>query len=663
MAKTYLGDWGTYYAKSGTSTPDSNDYQTRWYIQYEQDTANQKTTIYVQPYIKASSVGGDGSILATITTTINGTSKSQTIDFSNAFYTPGTKTKWGSTQTFTITHAGDGTASCKFSGKMVSGIYVGSTNIFNAPTRTASHTWTLPTINVASTITNNTSSSSPIDFGSPVTFTIKRPSTSITHTLTYSLGGTPYTIDTGIGENKEYTFSPDFISLFPNSDKTNVVVTCTSSNGTTSTTTVYLKVPDNYRPSVKLDVTDGNSITRDWGIWVKNQSILNYSLTPTLSAGSAIKKYYTSINDSVYYDQSRSFGPLILSGTVKVISNVTDNRDRVSDNQTVTLTVHDYTNPTFIKCEVIRCNESGVEDNDGTYGKIKCSYSISPCNNKNAKGLTVTYNGIPLDVPLDAYSANDKTTKAIYDFSGLDTTANHTFTFKLTDSFNTSGVSQTYVMPPSFVLVSRYNGGKGITFGQIATQEGFHSYLNSAFHKGLTIPTGTLLGTENLKTKIETAVKGPKGDTGATGPTGPAGPQGPTGATGPKGDTGPTGPQGPQGPAGPTGPQGPTGPASYYWHTVTTTRGWSLGTTTTYSNVLTNALGVWIGGKVVSSNTGLSVNFIPITMIGTSETYFLINDEVQWLRVGMYRSGNTLYVIDRGRGKDGSCSHILVLRS
>ena len=38
-------------------------------------------------------------------------------------------------------------------------------------------------------------------------------------------------------------------------------------------------------------------------------------------------------------------------------------------------------------------------------------------------------------------------------------------------------------MPPSFVLISKLTGGKGITFGQIASQEGFRIEMD-AFYKG-----------------------------------------------------------------------------------------------------------------------------------------------------------------------------------
>ena len=641
MAKVYLGDWGTYYAKSGTSTPGDNDYQTRWYLTYEQDTANNKTTVYVQPYLKVNSVGGEGSILATITTTINGSSKSQTIDFGDVFYTPGTKTKYGTTHSFVITHGTDGTANCSFSGKMVSGIWASSTNtnIFNAPTRTASHTWGLPTINVASTITNNTSASSRINFGSPVTFTISRPSTSTTHTLTYVSGGTTYNIPSdgsAVGESVSYTFPTTLIKNHTGTSDVAYTVNCKSSNGTTSTTQVYLKVPDSYAPKVNnITLSEAGNVPSSWGIWVKSKSKVKAVIDASGQEGATISTYYSTLDGVPFSASTFTTEALKTSGTLTLATTVTDSRGK-STSTTKNLTVVDYFKPTIVSLEVARCNSSGTLDNDGTYGKVICKYKVASCSSKNAKTLNVKYDNKTITFTLSSYEGTATSTSSQL-FSGLATTSNHTFTASLGDSFET--ITQNYTMPPSFVLYSLRAGGKGITFGQIATADGFQCYLDSQFHKNLTIPTTTKLGSENLKTKIETAVKGPKGDTGATGPQGPQGPQGPTGAT------------------------GATGPAAYYWTAVTTTRGWSSGTVQTWSNVLTNALGVWIAGKPVAANTGLSALFIPIPLITTSETNFLINDEAYWVRIGMYRSGNTLYTVDRGRGKDGFVSHIYVVRS
>lgn len=493
MAKT-LGSWGTYCFYSGTNEPDyDGDSELRWLFQYDQNQSTGITTVYVQPFVKEyvpyREIGDLYVIPAiSVSTTINGVTQTlhtpRVIDEYNGndFYYA-----YGAVQTWTVDQSATGTGQVAFRGSgQLGGI-----------TRTASHTYTLPTINVTSTITNNTGDSSRKDFGTSVTFTADAPNNTITNTLTYEVSGTTYTIGTITGDNTlSYTFPTSLISSFPNTATPSIVVNCASSNGTSTTTTVYLNVPSTYKPSVALAIQDLNATTSGWGVWVQNKSILKYTLTPTISANSPIKTYNVTVGGTPYYDQTRTFNPLTLNGSVVINASVTDSRDRTSTTQTQTLSVQTYSNPTFTKCEVVRCNQDGTDNPDGTYGKVVCTYSISSCSNHNAKSLTVTYNGTTKTFTLNNYSGTvTATTNQL--FSGLSVSANHTFTFKLIDSFNPSGISQTYVMPPSYVLMSYYHGGKGITFGRIAIEEGFHCYMNAQFHNTLKDSNGNTISAPN----------------------------------------------------------------------------------------------------------------------------------------------------------------------
>lgn len=494
MAKTYLGDWGSYYRNTNTATPSGSiDWQTRWKIQYEQ-SSDGITTIYVQPYLKihATRPFGNGTSTVNISTTINGTTKTQSIS-NYTTVSEGTFYKYGVEQTFTIKHEQDGTAQCKFSGFM-SGVSAGEYR------KTASHTWPLPTINMASSITNNTSANNRFDIGANVVFTIARPNNTITHTLTYNVNGTNYTIDSGIAESKTYAFPPELVYQYPANSEMSIVVTCTSSNGTIAQTPVYLKIPASYVPAISLDVSDVGVVPSNWGIWVKTKSKLKGVVTANGAGGSTISSYTSKVDNQTYYGTEFVTPELSKAGTININSTVTDSRGRTASTSD-SVTVVDYFTPTYTKLEIIRCNESGEEDNEGTYGKLNCQYSIAPCSNKNAKSLKVSYGSETKTFELTDYSGTITATTSQL-FSGLDVTANHTFTIKLIDTFNPNGISQTYVMPPSFVLVSKKAGGKGITFGQIATQDGFHCHMDATFHDEIfanNIVSKNLFNFNNLK--------------------------------------------------------------------------------------------------------------------------------------------------------------------
>lgn len=497
MAKTLLGDWGTYYNNSGTSNPSSNgDFQGRFKVSYEQDLSNAITKIYVQPYVKIAVTINSPVNLPNLSmrSTINGTAKTQTI--SGSFYTTDTaginyKYKYGTEQEFTIQHDSNGQAQCSLSGLM-SGSGV---------SKSCSHTWTLPSINVSSSIINNTSESSRINFGQPVVFSISRPNATTTHTLSYSINGTNYTIGTNVTDSISSTFPIELINSFPNNSEVVIPVTCLSNNGTSSTTTVYLKVPDTYIPTIEFSIEDVGNVPKAWGIYVKSKSKIKGIVTANGSGGSTIKRYLTNINNQNFSTSEFTSSELNIAGNVLINSSVTDTRDRVASTSQ-TIVVHDYATPTFVKLEVLRCDENGEVDNDGTYGKVVCQYSISACNNKNEKILKVSYDSIEKTFNLNDYAGIiNATTEEL--FSDLDVAFNHTFNFKLIDSFNPNGIEQSYVMPPSFVLVSKRAGGKGITFGRIATEDGFHNYLPSYFHEAIysDLQVNGAITVENIKCK------------------------------------------------------------------------------------------------------------------------------------------------------------------
>lgn len=493
MARVQLGDWGTYYYYGGGNSPSGPcDWQTRWKIQYEQNPNSNTTTIYAQPYLKIKLGEEWTHIEVDITTTINGVTKTQHLARSIALSE--TSNNWfyyyGSTHTFTINHNSDGTASCNLSGKM-----------FTDWTRTASHSWALPTINVSSSISNNTSTSSRIDFGSQVNFSISRPNNTITHALSYSVNGNVYTIGNSIGDNVSYAFPISLINSYPSNSEVAITVNCLSSNGTSSSTIVYLKVPNEYVPTIFLAISDVGTVPIDWGIYVKSKSKIRGVITANGSANSTIRDYSASANNQTFNAQEFTTTELNSSGDMNINATVTDTRSRTaSDSKTIN--VCDYSVPTFVKIEVVRCDSEGNEDDEGIYGKVVCQYSISPCENKNDKSLIVTYGSIDKVFALSDYSGT-LTAEDNQLFENLDITANHTFTFKLIDTFNIDGIQQSYIMPPSYVLVSKRAGGKGISFGQIATKDGFNVYMDAEFYEDLTIPENTMIGNENLKEKIE----------------------------------------------------------------------------------------------------------------------------------------------------------------
>lgn len=476
MATLEAGRW-TKFLTSNTSSPyDDGDY---YYdmrgglsITYELNSAKTGYVLSITHKIQGKQDVSGYSYswpTATVSSKVNGNpAGSYSGKPPTSYQTLGTKNL--GTRTYTVPLASDGTCSCTITCTATDGNH----------TRSWSVKYTLPTVALNSSISNNSSTSNYIDFGSNITFSISRPNSSITHTLSYSINGTNYTIGSGIGDSKTYAFPTSLVSSFPNNLNVSIQVKCVNSNGMSSETTVYLHVPNSYVPTCSLAISDVGIVPTSWGIWLKSKSKLKGVISASGVAGSSITGYNASANGASYSSSTFTTDFLKNTGRQTIYANVADSRGR-SKSDSKTINVVDYWTPTLSNFSVVRCNASGVEDNDGTYGKVKCGFSVAPCSNNNTKSLIVKYGDVSKTFTLDSYSGTIENTEQL--FSSLSTSSSHAFEFYLIDYFNPNGIKYNFPMPPSFVTVSYLAGGKGVTIGQIATKEGFQIEMD-AFYKG-----------------------------------------------------------------------------------------------------------------------------------------------------------------------------------
>lgn len=526
---TYLGNWATYYIYTNTNGNFyEGDGKANHKLYYEYEPSNGRYRVNVECYlVRPKTDCGNAGIIGTITPNVNGSSNGS-LSFNKARIAnaTGTRTDLIGTKTFYVyPNTTTGKSSVSFSSKLYAKINdAGWWWMDNYVTRTCSHTWSLPTVAVSSSITNNTSSSSRINFGSDVTFTITSPAgSSVTHTLTYSVGGTTYTIASASSlMSIPYTFPTNKISSFPNTATPEITVTCTSSNGTTSNTTVYLQVPNTYQPSISQnDITITEGMTgKDPSLnnlWIKLRSKLHI-VVDTSSSGqesATITGYkaeitgFSPIENHNLTNQTIDFttGELASSGTVNVKITIYDSRG-FSNNATKQITVLDYFVPTIVSANVERCDGGGTLDDEGTYGKITVSYKIAPLNsggvNKNSKTLTVQkeLNGTVNSVTNIENKGYTDTVTQVFPFS-LTSTSTNTFYFKLKDIFNVDTIYP-FQLGVVFKLISKRAGGKGIAFGKVATQDGFDCNMNAIFRGTL---TGTLTGSATSAGTATTATK------------------------------------------------------------------------------------------------------------------------------------------------------------
>lgn len=460
-----------------------------------QNVKNNTSTVTVNQYIERKNYydySGSGGA--------SGTTENHKLYF-NGTYTNSTEKFWSSngttliqSKTKTISHNAVGEGSFTIGGSCSGSVLKDTGTGTDISLKISNRTIKLPKINRSSSITSNATSNTK--FGDKITFSISRYNSNFTHDIKYSMYNASGTIATGVGTGQEWTIPTSLIASTPDNAQPTITITCITKNGSTvvgsSTYSFKCKVPDTYKPTCSLSLEDVGLVPSSWGVYVKSKSAIKGTITANGSEGSVIKSYVSKANDEIFSVNPFTTNFLRTSGEKNIIVIATDSRGRTATiNQAIE--VVDYSTPTILMCKIDRCDSDGTLNEEGTYGKATVEYKISPANNKNDKILKVSYGTSTKEVTLTDYEG---TYTFIELFYGLETNASYNFEFKIKDSFEE--IPQTYTLFPSFVTISKLAGGKGVTFGQIATEEGLHSYMDTNFHKNSKVKN---ISVDGLKTE------------------------------------------------------------------------------------------------------------------------------------------------------------------
>ena len=388
------------------------------------------------------------------------------------------------TKSKTITHNANGEASIKVSGNCSVDIVDDDGEGHSTTISISSKTVSLPKIDRSSTVTSNATSTT--EFGDTITISINSKSQNYTHTLNYSMYNASGSINlTNPNDTSVNWLIPlSLIQETPDNANPIIKITCETFNGTkslgTKTYSFNCLVPDSYIPTISsFLISEADELMQelDLGIYVQNKSKLHGVITASGSSNSTIKSYLTSVNDVTYTSNEFITNALKYNGEKTITANVTDSRGRTATTSQQ-IEIVEYFKPTIIFCKIERCKSNGVLDEEGTYGKATVKYKIAPVNNLNTTKLKVTYGTSVKEISLNNYEGEYTFSELFYD---LENNASYNFKFEVIDLFDS--YEQSFILPPSFITMSLKAGGKGVTFGQAATEEGLISHMNSKFYK------------------------------------------------------------------------------------------------------------------------------------------------------------------------------------
>lgn len=324
-----------------------------------------------------------------------------TIDGTQYSYTPGNMPNvqpnntavTAATTTHTINHNSDGqktiTIVCQWNNSSAS--YYG---------KTSSQSVTLTTIPRASTMTLTSSQT----MGTEYTFTITRASSSFSHSITWSFGGS-----TGTAVSKTTSTTPKFtpaVATFApkctNATSATITYTLNTYSGDSligsKAYTATLAVPSSVVPSVSLATSAVNAFN---SLYLQGKSSVQLTATGSVSSDySATIKSYTfqvlNSSSTVIGTMSTSTsatsatytsGVLTGSGTHTCRVTITDSRGRTA-TATRTITVTAYSKPVWGQVSAYRSDSGGTSADEGTSIALTATASYSAVSGNS---LTMTY--------------------------------------------------------------------------------------------------------------------------------------------------------------------------------------------------------------------------------------------------------------------------------
>lgn len=448
-------------ATSGAlSTSNSNIKYKITITQNSRNIANNTSSVTVSVRFYRTNTGYTTYGSGTVYCKINGTTYSESVTSSDKITSSGIVLF---SKTLNITHDADG-------GKKLTVSAWISHDQFTASEQ--SYSEELVTIPRATTPTVN---DDDIDLGTSITISTPRASTSFTHTLKYSFGGSTGTIATDVGTSKAWTPPVSLATKIPNATSGKLTIICETYSGSTKigskSIVITVRVPSSVVPTIgSIAVNDTNSAqyTKMGGV-VKEKSKLSVVITASGAQDSTISSISTSAGGKTYSGASFTVSSITSAGTLKFTTTVKDSRGR-SATATKEITVVDYSNPVIKNFSVVRANADGTPNDEGASILITYGFNIAPVNDKNDKSYKLEIK------ESDATAYTLLTSGSVY---SLDTTfiasenisTDASYDVRLTVSDYFRSINHVIEAPTAFTLVDYHAGGKGLAFGKVAQEE------------------------------------------------------------------------------------------------------------------------------------------------------------------------------------------------
>jgi len=378
-------------------------------IQENQDTANNTSTVTVKKYVKGNS---GNSWYGTACTDAFSGDINDSISYNPArqgsdpnYYGPmrNTEVLYHTKESYVVQHNSDGSRTLSISTTFTNG-----GNSYAPKTNSKSFEVPLDTIPRASTLTLNKSSVNVnTSSGNAISYTITPASSSFTHTLIWSLGGSNTTISNAMSGSLTYTQLLNKLTTSLTGQLSFTLQTYSGSTliGTTSATASVTIDKTVFKPSITLGNIAVNSSPIS-GYLVAGYSSAKFTSTATKPTGaSSVTTTFSATNGTLTTTSTTSTSAVTVTTntlpgsstnyTLSVNATAKDSRG-VTASGSKTATVYAYVKPTVsLTAYRVASSTSTTRDDSGLYVYVTFSGTLgASVNNQNSiQSTTCTYTG------------------------------------------------------------------------------------------------------------------------------------------------------------------------------------------------------------------------------------------------------------------------------
>ena len=326
--------------------------------------------------------------------------------------------------------------------------------------------------------TSTIAASGGTKFGSNVTLTITRQSSSYTHTVTTSCGGHTETLMTK-GSSTSLTWTPavaTYAQYVTHAMSATATITCTTYSGDTVigsariTRTLSFNAAD-VAPSLTMTRSDPSGYFATYGGYVQGKSTMRIVVNATTIGNATVSSTSITANGTTYSSSPAVTDVLRTSGTNTVTAKITDSRSQsytLSEN----VPVMAYAAPAVSALSAVRCDSDGTDNNTGAYFKVSYTVTFSPLDNRNSKSLTIKYK----KRSASSWTTAQTLTPSSYTQSGTtsaiaaDVDSSYDVRLELTDDFTTTTKNG---VAPSAATHINHGAGKngGIGIGKVSEHD------------------------------------------------------------------------------------------------------------------------------------------------------------------------------------------------